>query len=207
MKHTRSAALFIISLMFLAGGITAFAQWDPSLYSLSPPPAKGSAEEMQDYRIIHEYQNQRTSAQCAAADAQSYPSAEVLFGPRSRVLTAAEFKSVETKIERITSKVIDVASHFKEKYDRPRPYNVDRTIHPCVAKPGGNAAYPSGHATLGIVLSLVLAKEFPAKKETILEHGLQIGTNRLIGGVHHPSDVEAGQNLGRQIGKKLNAVE
>ena len=60
-------------------------------------------------------------------------------------------------------------------------------------------AYPSGHSTVGYALALALAKKFPYKKDLILQQGLKIGENRLIGGVHHPSDVVAGRKLAEQV--------
>lgn len=196
MKMSKLLLVLLISLQ--AGSCLA--------YELAPPPEKGSAVDREDFRILHVYQNERTREQCEAADAQSIPTVEGMFGPNTGVLTAAEIKKVRLRSVQIIAKVFNIITPFKKQYHRMRPYNADPTLHPCVAIPGGNMAYPSGHSAAGIALSVFLAKEFPAKRDQILQQGKQVGINRLIGGVHHPSDVAAGQALGKQIASDLSAL-
>ena len=170
-----------------------------SAYELAPPPAAGSAADREDFRILHLYQNQRTSEQCRAAELQSHPSVEGMFGPSTGVLSSSELREIQSEGEQIIAKVFAVVDPYKEYYHRPRPYNEDPALHPCIELPGGNKAYPSGHSAAGIVLAAYLANKFPAKRAQILAQGKQVGINRLIGGVHHPSDVAAGQSLGLQM--------
>jgi hypothetical protein len=55
------------------------------------------------------------------------------------------------------------------------------------------------------VWSRILAEIFPEKKERLLKRGLQVGEDRVIAGIHFPSDVAAGQKLGDAIADKLLA--
>ena len=176
-------------------------------YDLAPPPAVGSAADKEDFRILHVYQDQRTSEQCRAADLQTIPSVYGMFGPSTGVLTASEISQIIAEGDQLVHKVFAIVEPYKEYYHRMRPYNVDPTLHPCIKLPGGNKAYPSGHTAAGIVLADFLAKKFPAKRMQIIEQGKQVGINRLIGRVHHPSDVAAGQSLGLQIVKGLAGIE
>ena len=66
-----------------------------------------------------------------------------------------------------------------------------------------SASYPSGHATHGMVDALVLAAIFPEQRDALLARGEQIGNDRVIAGIHWPSDVAAGQKLGREIAHRL----
>ena len=68
-------------------------------------------------------------------------------------------------------------------------------------------SYPSGHATRGIIFALVLAELVPAQKDAILARGKQIGDDRVLAGVHFPSDVVAGQTLAKAILAQLMASE
>jgi acid phosphatase (class A) len=52
---------------------------------------------------------------------------------------------------------------------------------------------------------LILAELAPDLKEAILARGLQIGDDRVIAGVHFPSDVDAGHALAHDIFAKLMA--
>jgi acid phosphatase (class A) len=172
-------------------------------YEVAPPPARGSAADREDFRILHAYQNERTQEQCQAADLQTRPGLNEMFGPSTGVLTALEIKKVSAVCEKLITKAFSVVDPIKDFYRRDRPYNVDSSIRPCIKMPNGSRAYPSAHAAIGILLSAYLATQFPAKRDLILEQGKQAGVNRLIGGVHHPSDVAAGQSLGKQMAKDL----
>ena len=198
MKRLSLVTLFL-SLQTI--GVSAFA------YTLPAPPAKDSAAEKRDYRMLHDFQESRTPEQCEAAGRQSIPTVETFFGPQTGVLTEVEIQSISVAAGEILKKVFAVCDPFKDEYHRPRPYNVDLNIEPCVSRPGGSRAYPSSHAAAGIVLADYLAKKFPAKRDAILREGRQIGLNRILGGVHHPSDVEAGQELGREMIEQMNETE
>ena len=86
----------------------------------------------------------------------------------------------------------------KEHWNRPRPYATNPEIHPCVPKPG-NASYPSGHSTFGTVTSIVLANMIPERQTEIYARAELYRENREIGGVHYPTDVEAGRIAGTVV--------
>lgn len=91
---------------------------------------------------------------------------------------------------------------------RPRPYRRDSSIIPCETDylyPSDNASYPSGHATNGYVAALLLAEVMapipsePDRRPSIKARGIRYGDNRVVCGVHHPSDVTAGRALAQQV--------
>jgi acid phosphatase (class A) len=169
---------------------------------VSPPPVTGSAAYQADFNELHFLQDHRTPAECKTADAESSLNLEDAFGPATGVLTEAEIQSVHSMSAKILSAGTLVVIYYKRKFHRPRPYVEDPTLTPCIQIPTGDPwSYPSGHSTAGYLLALALAQKFPAKKDLILQQGLQIGENRLIGGVHHPSDVMAGRELATELMK------
>jgi acid phosphatase (class A) len=66
-------------------------------------------------------------------------------------------------------------------------------------------SYPSGHATRGTLLARILAELAPERREALLRVGHQIGYDRVVGGVHYPSDVLAGDRLGDAVADALLA--
>ncbi len=94
---------------------------------------------------------------------------------------------------------------FKDYFSRERPYISDSTIRPCVAtKESANyTSYPSGHATMGFAMGLILAKLIPEKSEIIMNRANLYAENRLICGLHYRSDIIAGQVLGSLIAVQL----
>ena len=66
-----------------------------------------------------------------------------------------------------------------------------------------SGAYPSGHATLGMLFGITLAKMLPEKKEQIFARAVDYGFSRYVVGVHYLSDIEASKLAGAAIGNAL----
>ena len=49
----------------------------------------------------------------------------------------------------------------------------------------------------------LLSEMFPEHKEELIKLGKQYGDDRVIAGMHYPSDIAAGQKLGEAIAKKM----
>lgn len=201
MKRT---TLVFLSLS-LALSVQARAAWDldHDAFELPAPPRTGSAAERRDFEILARYQAERTEAECREAGVQAIPSMKALFGPRTRVLDADEIELVSDLGREVLETVSNAAEPFKHQWRRKRPYDVSEEVEPCIRKPGGQTSYPSGHAAAGVVLGEVFGRIFPAKKAALRRQGLRIGELRVLGGVHHPSDIVAGRRLGRQVLSQL----
>ena len=165
---------------------------------MSPPPALGTRIDHQDYLQLIEYQETRTDEQCKQAARQWIPYFEALF-QNSGALTKEESVRAEPLLRPVLHLTEKVTDHYKKLYQRERPYSRFPEIEPCIKKISGNKSYPSSHAAIGTVGACVLAEIFPVKKAALLEHGWDIGELRVIAGVHHPSDVEAGREVGQKI--------
>jgi len=64
-------------------------------------------------------------------------------------------------------------------------------------------AYPSGYSAVARVFGLMLSELVPANSAKYTSYADQAALNRVIGGVHHPSDTEAGKKLGNAVYKAL----
>lgn len=99
---------------------------------------------------------------------------------------------------------------------RARPYVRDQAIVPCETDylyPSDYATYPSGHATNGYMAALLVADVVggrpadiavnlpaePDRRALIMARGVRYGDNRVVCGVHHPSDVRAGRVLAQHV--------
>jgi acid phosphatase (class A) len=60
-------------------------------------------------------------------------------------------------------------------------------------------SYPSGHATFAYVDAIILADMLPEKAAAIFARADAYAHNRVIEGVHYPSDLEAGRISGSVI--------
>ena len=197
--------LVLISLSLVLSS-PLFASWTgiaSTDFEMSEPPERGSAEDKNDFKELHRLENTREESQCELASTQLAPTYEAFFGPSSEQLTHSEYSKARPLMEKVFKTANRIATYFKNQFHRERPYNVDTSLSPCITPPKGAKSYPSSHAALATVGGCVLAKLFPMKAKSLNDYGDYLGRLRVIVGVHHPSDVKAGQRLGKQICERL----
>lgn len=168
----------------------AYAQSDGD--AIGPYPAKGSVEAKEEIKQMLYFQEHRTQADCDAADLQASANLETLFGGS---LSDSEIKKVKKKLRLVTIKSGVEIYFTKREFKRPRPYLANPEIKPCIELEK-STSYPSGHTTLARVYARLLAVIYPERADVFQELGDQAALNRVIGGVHHPSDIIAGKKLG-----------
>lgn len=201
----RTPSLFAAALASALFAAPASAAWQsiPSTdFSVDPPPAPGSAADRQDMATLVSDQQTRTAQECQQAASMSSPDFHSLWDS-SGLLSPAELAAVGPFVDSVSQYISKVSTYFKKKYARPRPYNENPNLQPCADKPGGNTAYPSTHAASGAVDACVLDQLFPDRTAALDAYGKHVGDLRVISGVHHPTDVAAGQALGAQVCQAL----
>lgn len=164
-------------------------------------PADGSAQDREDFKVLFDWQARRTAAQCTAAKAEMDHSYEVFFarmdsfGDPTPAPVAVFFKNVAKD---------SVAAHryLKDVYQRQRPFVRDERVKPCIPRVSG-LSYPSGHAAMSRLFALILSDLEPSRRKEYMARADQAALNRVIGGVHHPSDIEAGKALADELYKNL----
>ena len=102
----------------------------------------------------------------------------------------------------VKTNVSSVINIPKEHWLRKRPYQLDSSLE--LGKPEKSASYPSGHSTRGMMQALILAEIFPDKRDAILQHGRDIGWDRVLIGKHFYTDVCAGRVLAQAIVQELH---
>jgi len=180
-------------------GYLAPAAWPDAVALLPPPPARGSSQEAGDQAVFKATRPLKGSARwaLAQADVSSQPAAMLKnfscaagtdLSPQANPRLTALLGRVGTDLNRQVSSV-------KAVFKRPRPYLIDDGPI-CVAKSVELAAspdYPSGHATWGWGVGLILAELAPDRAGPILSRARAYGESRVVCGVHSPSAVAAGQ--------------
>lgn len=167
-----------------------------------PYPELGTAESQQDFDTLYYWQNNRTQDQCDQAQKEVPVSLESFFGGPDGPLSESEIKSLRVFFYKNVIRGGGHATAAKYKFKRPRPYEIKNDLVPCIDKSSSHA-YPSGHTTVARVLGLLLAQKFPERELEFIQRADEIALNRVIGGVHHPSDIEAGKKLADQIVKDM----
>ena|GEM_PF-6797337 len=83
-----------------------------------------------------------------------------------------------------------------------RPAADAADVKPCVLMEK-TFSYPSGHSLRSAVWAAVIAKLVPDQEKALVDRAHQIGDDRVMAGMHFPSDVEAGRTLAAAIVKQM----
>lgn len=86
----------------------------------------------------------------------------------------------------------------KVTHERPRPGAADPSLTTAIATPA-SPSYPDEHAVAGSVAAAMLGAFFPRRAAEMSRLAEEAGRMRLMAGVAFPSDVAAGEVLGRQV--------
>lgn len=171
-----------------------------------PPPLVGSDAYKADMQADVDTQKTRTPAQADEARADSLRSVfrfAGVFGPnfneQKLPLTKALFRDVAVETEELTDEV-------KHVFKRSRPFVDNPELHPIIATPGEGQrpsgqtpSFPSGHSTFAYTTGILLSAMIPEKRREIFERSESFSHNRLVAGVHFPTDIEAGRVCGTVI--------
>lgn len=207
----KSAGGLLVGLLVGAAlvSLPAFADWKDLTakdFSIASPPAPNSPQDKEDFAKLRAYEKTRTEAACQLGNEQDHGHFKTFFKDRPDLLSKKEQARAEPLMEDVEKMTKGIVDKMKENFGRRRPYEEDPTLKPCVDRNGRDSlAYPSGHATRGALETCLLASIYPDRKKALLEYGKYVGELRVIIGVHHPTDVVAGQNLGQQICDRLLA--
>ena len=199
-QHTRPAAVAV------AAGVERW--FDPQSLRLLAvlPPVPDAAATRQELDTLLERQAHRTAAACLAAadDANKTLS-------RFSAALALRADARDPRLED-TARILDdlralqerITGRVKDATKRPRPFRQDTRVTTCIERPM-NDSYPSGHAAFGMAAALLLADLVPERRAELLTRGMEYGEQRVVGGVHFPSDVAAGRSAGTIIAAFLLA--
>lgn len=155
------------------------------------PPRPDSAAQRTDLAAVHAAEASRTPETIAAARHDEEEEDIFLFA----TVFGSNFNEHTLPVTAGFSALLRnesgaVNPKLKDYFHRPRPYAVDSTLHPvCQVKPDNG--YPSGHAMVGWLLALALTQMVPEKTNEIQHRAQEYAANRVVCGVHFPSDTEA----------------
>jgi len=163
--------------------------------SFTPPPEPGSKAQDADLAAILAWQTKRTLTDCAKATKTSALSCDSFWSAKSPFPLPLPI-DVKTFFNQLASDLDKAANAMKARWERPRPYQAyPGQVLPCVEKSSGYS-YPSGHAVFSRVFAHVLTDIAPERKDEYFAKAEQISLDRVIGGVHYPTDIAAGKLFG-----------
>jgi acid phosphatase (class A) len=172
------------------------------IHVLAPPPAADSPAGQADLQAVLAAVNSRTDTQIKHVQADDqrivFRFADVMganFRPESLPFATQFFQHV---YEDGNAATVAAKTYFK----RQRPFVVDPDIQIIVVQ-APDFSYPSNHSTFAYEAGILLAAMVPEKAAAIFDRAADYAHNRVIAGVHFPTDVEAGRISGSVIDNAL----
>lgn len=185
----------------------------PQSVVLSPaPPERRSAAQARDVAASRAALRLRGSARwdLATRDADLFTPA--VTGSFSCVAGVQIDQQSTPALDKLLRKTLaDLAlstSAIKRKYQRPRPFMVNKrptcapAMEPMLRRDG---SYPSGHSAIGYGWGLILAELLPDRAYQIVARGRAFGDSRRICNAHWLSDVEEGRIAASAVVARLHA--
>lgn len=174
--------------------------------NLTPPPLVNSDGQKNDEKILKEYQVTRSEPDCLRAKSEVYVSLASFYGKPYGPLSDEEVAKLAPRFEQVRNDADYYIQLLKIEFPRQRPFLYIEGLVPCVAKEV-TGAYPSGHSTLARLYALILADLYPTKKDLLFKRAEVIATDRVLAGMHHPSDIKTGKELGEVLYKEFKRSE
>jgi acid phosphatase (class A) len=163
---------------------------------LGPYPVVDSDEGKADLAIVLWHQRTRTQPEIQRALSE----VKLTLGTYATAagVSLDAYPKTIALIDKVGKDIKVVTDGLKVHFKRPRPYLADARVQPAIERET-SPSYPSGHATRGLAYAIVLAELAPDRREALLAQGRLVGVDRVIGGVHYPSDIESGQRLALRL--------
>jgi len=169
----------------------------------APPPARDSAQARQEFAELLELQHHRSAADVEAARADRKTEVGRFFGALGLRDATGALPHVRRLAQRAEDDIRPYVRAAKDHFRRSRPFVIDREIDPCIGNVEDDLSYPSGHATYGYLMAYLLSDLVPERRDALLSRAAEFGRQRMVCGVHFPSDVEAGRKGAEWLAREL----
>jgi acid phosphatase (class A) len=168
------------------------------------PPSKISARTRQELDEMLAIQARRTPSdiQAARADRKTdvWQFAAALGLPPDEMRGLRELRSLAGQVEDDVRSYVRAA---KKHFLRLRPYEVEPLLAPCIHNVRRDLSYPSGHAAYGYVMAYLLSEMVPERRRQLMARAQEFARQRVVCGVHFPSDIEAGRRGAEWLAQRL----
>jgi acid phosphatase (class A) len=194
--------------------ILTSAECDPGRL-LPPPPADGSASQKKELAEVEQLVKTRKPERFAQAKWDNdHENAAAFYAVLGAEFDIEKLPETAKLLELVLNDQSVVASASKVFFHRKAPVAAavppvgsyaDWSCDADVKKPADRPlrSYPSGHATMGYSLAIVLSALIPEKSQAILARAADYAYSREVCGDHYHSDVEASHALGSALGIML----
>jgi len=198
-----AAMAFIGPLGFVGTALARYldASQVDLIHILPPPAAPDTAAGKADLEAVLTAQQARTAADVKRAQDDDVLTVFRFTDVMGEGFTAEKMPFATAFFKDVGADGGSVVNPARAHFARRRPKAVDARVQPVVEAGGGS--YPSGTAAFAYEAAILLADMVPEKATAIFARAADWGHNRVVSGVHYPSDVEAARIAGSVIDNVL----
>jgi len=121
----------------------------------------------------------------------------------------AEEQGIKDYDKKIAAKLIKesapVILELKKYHNRPRPYELDKSLSYVKMPSMKTKSYPSGHSAQSMFIALTLKDKY-GKEKAFMQTGKNISDSRNIAHAHFKSDSDNGNELGKKLYKHTKKI-
>ena len=166
-------------------------------YIQIPPPPTNDAKEMETVRKILSTRTDKDVDSVANNDKDSFYSIK-------EYMKKMKVKFHENELDDIVKQAVPTINHFKNKFNRSRPFELDGNLDVLGSTTNKTPSYPSGHSAQAMIVALYVSRKFPEHRDGLIEAAKEVGLGRVKAGFHFLSDHVAGQMLGTKMFEQMN---
>jgi acid phosphatase (class A) len=166
---------------------------------IQPPPERGTAAAKADLDYLIALQAHPTKAELAHAEKSVKFTVFSFSEVRGDHFTSAAYPRTAGFFKKLEDTANAPKNWLKETMHRERPYKAFPDQVKQLVTVEGGYSYPSGHSTRAWLDALVLSDLDPARRSDYLASAAQVSSDRVIGGMHYPSDTVSGRILAQAI--------
>ena len=111
------------------------------------------------------------------------------------------------EFEDVIQQATPIINYFKEKFNRKRPIEIDKTLNTLPSVTNKTASYPSGHAAQARLVAKYVGGKFPEHEAELIKAGNEGGYGRVQAGFHYLSDYDSGNLLGEKMYVFMNKAD
>jgi len=164
-----------------------------STFKKMKPPSDSSFDTAQEIKVLKKIPLRKEFV-------KKYDNIEAAFKKTAEEQGIKDYdKNIAAKLIKQSAPVI---LKLKKYHNRPRPYDLDKSLSSVKMDSMNTASYPSGHSAQGILIASVLKDKY-GKSSAFMQTAKNISDSRNIAHAHYKSDSKNGTELGKQMYKHI----
>ena len=173
-----------------------FKNFDIKPFKKKKPPSDNSFDTAQEIKALKKIPLQKKFV-------KNYDNIEAAFAKTAKEQGVKDYdKKIAANLIKESAPVI---LELKKYHNRPRPYDLDKSLSSVKMDSMKTKSYPSGHSAQSMLIASVLKDKY-GKGKAFMQTAKNISDSRNIAHAHYKSDSVNGTKLGKQLYKHIKTT-